>query len=209
MMKKKTKTAAKGVAAKKGSRVTATPQAAVKKAPAKSKVAAKKAPAKSKVATKKAPTKSKVAAKKAPGKPTVAAKKGAAKRTAKKAALPAAKPSLAKTAGRTTPVRRRDGAGHLDPTYAAELRARIARPEEDGEGFIRRGRSRDDLAEVLGEEVVATATTGEAAAEDILDQEVPEERGGPFVRSSGGIEFAEGTDRSNPKGAKREPFPTT
>jgi hypothetical protein len=64
------------------------------------------------------------------------------------------------------------------------------------------------LAEVLGETFIETATTGEDEAESMLEQEVPEERGGPFVQSTAGREFAEGTDGSNPKGSKREPFPT-
>ena len=38
---------------------------------------------------------------------------------------------------------------------------------------------------------------------------VDEETGGPFVETSGAIEFAEGTDASNPEDAKREPFPKT
>src|SRR5579863_9839394 len=45
----------------------------------------------------------------------------------------------------------------------------------------RGGRESDDLAEELGEAFVMTATSGEQADEDIRDQEVPEERGGPFV----------------------------
>jgi hypothetical protein len=137
--------------------------------------------------------------------------KRAAKKGAKKAATAKVrKPSLAKTTVRAeTGLRRRDGSGHLDPKYAADLRQRSGRTETAGVGFLERSRSSDDLAEALGEQFVEGATTGEGAAEDLLDQEVPEERGGPFVQSSAGTEFAEGTDRSNPKGAKREPFPTT
>jgi len=65
------------------------------------------------------------------------------------------------------------------------------------------------LAEERGEEVIEKATTGEDEAEEMLDQVVPEEQGGPFVESNAGQEFAYDTDLSNPKGAKREPFPTT
>jgi hypothetical protein len=151
------------------------------------------------------------------------ARKGAAKKTpkslAKKAAKPLAKkvkpakvqtPALAKASPRRDEsIRRRDGSGHLDPQYAADLRRRIGRPDPEGVGFLAQSRSSDDLAEALGEQFVEGATTGESASEEQLDQEVPEERGGPFVRSNAGTEFAEGTDRSNPKGAKREPFPTT
>jgi len=69
--------------------------------------------------------------------------------------------------------------------------------------------SRDDLAEELGEETVEAMTSGEYQMEDVLDQVVEEERGGPFVESTAGIEFAEGTDPSNPPDATREPFPKT
>ena len=54
-----------------------------------------------------------------------------------------------------------------------------------------------------------SATSGEQAAQDIRDEEVPEESGGPFVETSGRSEFAYGTDASNPKDAERAPFPTT
>jgi len=146
--------------------------------------------------------------------------KKAVKPLAKKAVKPLAKkavklakvltPALAKASPRRDEgIRRRDGSGHLDPKYAADLRRRIGRPDPEGVGFLAQSRSSDDLAEALGEQFVEGATTGEGAGEEQLDQEVPEERGGPFVRSSAGTEFAEGTDRSNPKGAKREPFPTT
>jgi hypothetical protein len=73
----------------------------------------------------------------------------------------------------------------------------------------RDGVETDDLAEELGEAFVTTATSGEQADEDIRDQEVPEERGGPFVVTTAREEFASGTDASNPPGAERAPRPTT
>ncbi len=120
-----------------------------------------------------------------------------------------ATPKKKRTAGAA--LKRRDGAGHLDARYSADLRRKSlenAGPRE-GEAFLRGSRSKDDLAEQLGEEFVAAATKGEAEGEDVLNQDVPEERGGPFLVTTGGTEFAEGTDPSNPKGAKREPFPRT
>jgi hypothetical protein len=83
-----------------------------------------------------------------------------------------------------------------------------AREREQPEELIR-GAAHDDLAEELGEEFVESATSGEQAAEDMRDEEVPEESGGPFVETSGNSEFAYGTDASNPKDAERDPFPTT
>ncbi len=85
-----------------------------------------------------------------------------------------------------THVRRRDGAGHLDPSYAADLlaprRARAKQREEAA--FFQAPRTRDTLAEQLGESFVETATSGENAEGEVLDQFVPEETGGPFVETT-------------------------
>ena len=84
------------------------------------------------------------------------------------------------------------------------------RVEDSDAAFIgRSGRTDDNLAEAMGETWVETATSGEDESEDVFNQDVPEDEGGPFVGSTAGQEFAEGTDASNPKGAKREPFPKT
>lgn len=141
-------------------------------------------------------------AKKAPAK-KAAAKKATA--TAKKPSRPVVAPQV-----RAKPLlRREDRAGHLDPRYVAELRSRSDRPPADPKSFLSRNRSKDDLVEELGEEFVGTATSGEYEGEDAQNQYVTEERGGPFVETTGGQEFAGGTDPSNPKGATREPFPRT
>jgi hypothetical protein len=66
----------------------------------------------------------------------------------------------------------------------------------------------DDLAEELGEEFVMTATSGEQAAEDLRNEDFPEELGGPFVETSARTEFAYGSDPSNPSDAEPAPFPT-
>jgi hypothetical protein len=132
-------------------------------------------------------------------------KKGRATKPAAYPAIPSPKATPAKKA-----VRRFDRPGHLDPKYAAELRAQSGVEEKDPRAFLDGPRSpNDDLAEELGEEVVEKATTGEDAGEESLDQVVPEEDGGPFVETSGTQEFAQGTDLSNPKGTFREPFPKT
>jgi hypothetical protein len=133
-----------------------------------------------------------------------AVKKGVAKKRAAPASSPAAEPA--------PPVHRRDGAGHLDARYAATLRekSREGRVRDGDEAFIgRAGRSKDDLAEAMGETWVETATSGEDENEDVFNQRVPEDDGGPFVTTTAGQEFAEGTDASNPKRSKREPFPKT
>jgi hypothetical protein len=186
----------------------------VTKKKAKKKAAAK--PAKSGTA-RAAKKRSSAASSRAKALPKKAAKKALAKSkkpAARKAATAAKKPAVAKKPVAKKPavakaIRRRDGAGHLDPQYAADLRARSSRPEHEPDSFLSRPRSTDDLVEELGEEVVGEATSAEHEGGDILDQEVPEERGGPFVETTGAEEFGHGIDASNPKGAKREPFPTT
>ena len=160
---------------------------------------------------------SQAASKAAKGKPVKgkpAKVKPAKKPSAQAKTLPPAKAKKASAAPRsrasTNGVHRRDRAGHLDPRYAAELRAksREGKEESDERAFVG-SRTGDDLAENLGEEVVEAMTTGEDEAADTLDKFADEEVGGPFVESSGNKEFAEGSDASNPADATREPFPKT
>ncbi len=77
-------------------------------------------------------------------------------------------------------------------------------PDPDG-GPARTG---DDLAQELAEEFLKSATSGEYVGEDELDQEVPEESGGPFVIHSARHEFARDIDASNPVDASREALPS-
>jgi hypothetical protein len=143
---------------------------------------------------------------KTPKKPAKAAKAKATKTTAKVTRGGARKPEHAKAAT----VSRRDATGHLDPKYAADLHALSRESHESTEGaFVKGTRSPDRLAEELAEEFVEAATSGEDESEEALNKDVPEDTGGPFLVTSEGIEFAEGTDPSNPKGATREPFPKT
>jgi hypothetical protein len=80
--------------------------------------------------------------------------------------------------------------------------------EPDADAFIHsRRHTKDDLAEALGEQFLASATSGEEMSEDAMNEEVPEEAGGPFVITSAGSEFADGTDPSNPRDAKRAAVP--
>jgi hypothetical protein len=151
-----------------------------------------------------------------------AAKRGGAKRAIAKSAkkkpvakksivrkLAAKKPVKAKAASakaKPAAVKRRDGAGHLDPKYAADLRERLrAKPKKDDE----RAFAADELSEELGEEFVETVTSGEDEGNELRDKRVTEELGGPFTVTTGGTEFAGGVDASNPKRATREPFPRT
>jgi hypothetical protein len=109
-------------------------------------------------------------------------------------------------------IKRRDATGHLDPKYAADLRAKSGKDERGNDRAFLNGhaRSNDPLAESLGEQFVSSATTGESEAERAPSEDfVSEDVGGPFVITSGQKEFGKGIDRSNPKGATREPFPKT
>lgn len=181
--KKKTSKAAKKVAKK-------------KTAPAKKKTAAKK---------KVAPAAKKKVAKKALKK--VAKKVAKAK---KKVAAPAKKKKAAKVKTPSSgPTSRRDATGHLNPEYAKKLReaSNEFRSDDDDTAFFRKSRSHDTLAEELGEDAVASMTSGEDQSERLQDEQVEEENGGPFITTSPREEFAVGTDASNPDSATREPFP--
>ena len=105
-----------------------------------------------------------------------------------------------------------DGAGHMDPAHAKRL-LELAREgnatDDDATAFLKKPRAHDALAEELGESAVTSMTSGEDQLSDERDAETAEERGGPFVKTTAGTEFAEGTDESNIAEATREPFPTT
>ncbi len=193
------KTASKAKAPAKAKAKKPSAKAAPAKAKAK-KPSAKAAPAKAKKSSAKAaPANAKAAAAKAKAKPAPAKAKAKAKPAPAKAATAKAAP-------------RRDATGHLNPKYAAELRARSRESRENhgnDDAFLRKSRAHDTLAEELGEDAVATMTSGEDQSERLQDQEVEEERGGPFVHTSAREEYARGTDKSNPRDATREPFPTT
>ena len=167
-----------------------------KKAPAKKKTATRKT-AKAKIA-KKAPAK-KAPARKAPAKAKASVKKASVKKKA-----PAKK----------TALRRRDATGHLDPKYAADLRAKSRESAGDvrvDRAFLRtsKSRGRDTLSDELGEDAVRTMTSAEDQSDRLQEGTVVEEIGGPFVITPARREFARGTDRSNPRKSTREPFPKT
>jgi hypothetical protein len=106
-------------------------------------------------------------------------------------------------------VDHRDGAGHLNPAYAASLYARASRRARATveRAFVLGTWSADPTAEESAEEFVLTVTSGEDGGEDRLDEVTLEEKGGPFVETSGATEFAYGADATNPKSGTREPFP--
>ncbi|RYZ01334.1 MAG: hypothetical protein EOO73_35855 [Myxococcales bacterium] len=100
-----------------------------------------------------------------------------------------------------------DGAGHMDPAHAQRLLelGRAGKESDDTEAFPLA--AEDDLAEELAETAVSAMTSGEDSLMDELEAEVEEESGGPFIETSGNVEFAGGTDESNIADATREPVP--
>jgi hypothetical protein len=81
---------------------------------------------------------------------------------------------------------------------------------DDGEAFIHDpqggpAHTRDDLAEDLAESFLGGATSGQ---DEIHDELLTEELGGPFIEGRASMEFADDIDEMNPEDAPREPFPT-
>jgi hypothetical protein len=113
--------------------------------------------------------------------------------------------------GPQAPAHGFDGAGHMDPAHAKRLLelGREGKDADTDEAFVKKNHTNDDLAEELAESAVASMNSGEEQLTGELNAEVAEERGGPFVKTTAGTEFAEGTDESNIPEATREPFPTT
>ena len=91
------------------------------------------------------------------------------------------------------PLKRRDAAGHLDPTYAQDLldMARENRNEDDSpassRAFISGSRTSDALANEFGEAFVEAATSGEGS--NRRHRVTPDEHGGPFLYTSAREEF--------------------
>ncbi len=107
---------------------------------------------------------------------------------------------------------RRDRPGHIAEAYARELHEKSGAPDNDSalpHAFLASAQSFDDLAEQLGESVISAATSGEDPGEDVADQFVTEEVGGPFVTTTAAEEFGYDVDASNPVGSYREPQPKT
>jgi hypothetical protein len=105
-------------------------------------------------------------------------------------------------------AKRRDATGHLDADYERRIRAGSRAPD-DGLAFLTGFRTGEPLAEELGEAFLQSATSGEESESERRERILPEEEGGPFVRTRASREFAYGFDESNIAGATREPLPKT
>ncbi|HSZ81688.1 MAG TPA: hypothetical protein VLA14_05375 [Polyangia bacterium] len=118
-----------------------------------------------------------------------------------------AKPKM-KAARPTTAKAKRARPRPLRPAVLVKARKR----SDDADAFIPDpgegpARTRDDLAEVLAEDFIGAATSGNDVLEDDLERETSDELGGPFVVTSARLELADDVDASNPIGAEVEAFP--
>jgi hypothetical protein len=131
--------------------------------------------------------------------------------TLQRAQVPSMDDKKPKAKASPLPAQGYDASGHMNPKHAQHLldMARSDRPDDSAAAFIEASETKDDLAEELAEAAVATMTSGEDQLGPDLEAEVDEDKGGPFVETSGNTEFAGGTDESNIPEATREPFPKT
>jgi hypothetical protein len=106
-------------------------------------------------------------------------------------------------------IKRRDATGHLDAEYERKLRASSQAPRDDGQAFLSGFHTGEPLAEEMGEAFLQSATSGEESEAERRDRILPEESGGPFVRTRASQEFAYDLDESNIAEATREPLPKT
>ncbi len=107
-----------------------------------------------------------------------------------------------------------------DPRKASPAAVRPRERPDDGNAFLpdpsggpttrKRGdEEQDDLAEVLGEEYIASATAAEPVEEDVRNAVVDEELGGPFLDTPADQELAhDDDDANNPPGTEPAAFPT-
>jgi hypothetical protein len=106
-------------------------------------------------------------------------------------------------------IKRRDATGHLDAEYERKLRSSSPPPRDDGHAFLTGFYTGEPLAEGLGESFLQSATSGEESESERHERVMPEEEGGPFVRTRASQEFAYDFDESNIAEATREPLPKT
>ncbi len=136
-------------------------------------------------------------------------RKSAPLRTTSRLAKPAKAggATRAEPAPRIAPTANAAGRKRAMPDVEVGLREKPpGRPEQTRAFFLDARHATDELAEELGESFVLSATSGEDP-EEYYQSERPEEEGGPFLETSGHIEFAHGVDESNPEDAEPAPWP--
>ena len=108
-------------------------------------------------------------------------------------------------------VVRRDPTGHLNPDYERELRALSGhsghKKNLDPTAFINTPNTRDEFAEAFGEGAVLAMTSGAEGEQQVFDQIVIEEWGGPFIMTPARAEFASGPDADDIPTAELSAFP--
>jgi len=116
---------------------------------------------------------------------------------------------FASSAVRFGRVEHRDGAGHLAPSYEAELRATVESRGRNSEplAFLRGMSSADTDAEETGEEFVLTVTSGENGGRAADDQDDGERGAGPFAGINARAQFENDTEESDSPNPRRKTFP--
>jgi hypothetical protein len=114
---------------------------------------------------------------------------------------------------RAKPRARAAAAGAASAQAEAEAAARPRQRPDDGDAFMPDpgegpARSTDDLAEVLAEDFLESATRGNEVFEDEIERPLSDEVGGPFVVTDEGEELVDDVDESNPVDAEPAPRPT-
>jgi hypothetical protein len=133
-------------------------------------------------------------------------------------AKPKSKSASTKPVGRGSPAKqdKKRAAPHAAPRAAdAPEEPHRTRRSDDADAFLPDpsddgpARSNDDLAEVLAEDFLESATRGNDVYEDDdLERPLPDEVGGPFVVTDADQELADDVDESNPADAEPAPRPT-
>jgi hypothetical protein len=138
----------------------------------------------------------------------MAKKKASARKKAKvskRRPPPKAKRAATRRKSGNQNARNAERARQLEPA----VQERALQRGDNQRAFVRpSGKSDDTLAEEMGRDYLLAAETNEERLEELSDEVFDEESGGPFVETSGRVEFASGVDASNPEETEREPFPT-
>lgn len=103
----------------------------------------------------------------------------------------------------------RDATGHLDADYERRVSENARSQRTDDAAFLTGFHTGEPLAEELGKAFLESATSGEESEPERRERVLPEESGGPFVRTRASQEYAYGLDESNIAEATREPLPKT
>jgi hypothetical protein len=128
-------------------------------------------------------------------------------------AKPKSKSASTKPVGRGSHTKKGGAPPRASPRSAEPPEGHRAHRSDDADAFIPDpsddgpAHSNDDLAEVLAEDFLESATRGNDVYEDELERSLPDEVGGPFVVTDADEELADDVDESNPADAEPAPRP--